>query len=323
MNPASVPLPYLPTMTALRSMSVLALAAAAGCSSDGPTTPRSDRLASQLGALADSSESAGPFGFALYSAAAIIDAGGRITQVTIELDGVNVQFDAVAFRTSWSDEACEQLHDGFGGLGRGLDSTVVGDSVGGVEGEWDYLCAPSQSLVAWQGNPVRRIVVVQGDTGSSAIDSEEWTPWNFWASYFDRDDRSDWWLNSGTQTASLLSENGPCQQAPRPAPGTVECRLATLQHGFDLAMYQFHWSDDVFPVLPVRGSIVSDTVIYGDTGIVIFPGDSTWTPPTPHTMRMATRPISGLAMRITSVDMRWVNGRATRAMLARPRDASR
>lgn len=320
-------MPYLPTMTALRSISVLALAVAAGCSSDGPTTPRSERLASQLSALADSAESAGPFGFALYSAAAIVDAGGNITQVTIELDGVNERFDAVAFRMSWSEEACEQISSGFGGMDLGRDSTVVGDSVGIVEGEWDeYLCAPSQSLVAWQGNPVRRIVVVQGDTGSSTINSEEWTPWNFWASYFDRDERSDWWLNSGTQVASLLSENGACRQAPRPAPGTVECRLATLQHGFDLAMYQYDWSDDVFPVLPpVRGesTIVSDTVISSDSGIVIVPGDSIWTPPTPHTMRMTTRPISGLAMRITSVDMGWVNGRVARAMLARPRGASR
>lgn len=312
------------TMTAMRSTAVLALAVAAACSSDGPTRPSSDRLASQLSALADSSESAGPFGFALHSAAAILEAGGSITGVTIQLDGVPEQFDAVAFRTSWSEQACEQLVSGFGGMGLGFDSTLTRDTSIVVEdNREEFLCAPSQSLVAWQGDPVRRIVVVEGDTGTSTIGGEEWAPWTFFALYFDRDDRADWWLNAGTKQASLLSDNGACRQAPRPAPGDVACRLATLQHGFDLEMHQYSWDEAVFPVLPpVRGSaMIGDTVVYSDT--VIFSDSITWTPPTPHTMRMAPRPISGLSMTITNIDMRWMNGRVARAFVARSRAASR
>ena len=291
-----VPLPVL-----------LALAAALACSSDEPTSPRSNRLASQLADLADSAsgETDGRIGFALYSASAVVSAGGRVSTVSIELDDESQRFQAVAFRMSFSPAVCQQMYGG-----------------GGIrEGEFDALCAPMQSLVAWQGDPVRRVVVVQSDTGASRLDSESWSgSWGFWAELYDRESRADWWVTSGTQYAGLVRDHGPCAGRPEPTYGMeVECRLVTLSNAFDLVMAEFIWGDGIFPsgdslirgdtiirtdtIIRGDSTIRGDTVIVVDTGIVIFPRDSVFTPPVSHTMRMASRSIAGLSMTITRIDM--------------------
>ena len=300
---------------------LLSFAAALACSSDAPTSPRSNRLASQLADLADSAsgETDGRIGFALYSASAVVSAGGRVSTLSIALDGESQRFQAVAFRMSFSPAVCQQM---YGGTEMRMSSV-------------DELCAPMQSLVAWQGDPVRRVVVVQSDTGASRLDSESWSgSWGFWAELYDRESRADWWVTSGTQYAGLVRDHGPCAGRPEPTHGMeVECRLVTLSNAFDLVMAEFTWDDGILPTgdslirgdtiirtdTIIRGdsTIRGDTVVVVDTGIVIFPRDSVNTPPVSHTMRMASRSIAGLSMTITSMDMGRLERRAMPPALRR------
>ena len=280
-------------MSRSRILLVLASAAAVGCS-DAPTKPENP-LATRLNEIADSTAGGEDYrvSSALYAASAVVRAGGAISTVELVIDSQPYSFNAVAMRMSYSAAACEQLKTMFLGLFESDTST------------YDFmteLCKPTQQIVAWEGDDMRRIAVVHGDTGTTTTSSSTSlvAPINFWGQMSDLVNDKEWWMLSGSQSSRLVSDRGACRGFSIPeAEVDFSCRLATLRHSFDLVLQEFDVPDYEYdsvavrtPSLDIGDSVVYDTVVF-DTSIV-------WEPGPTHTMAMRPTSLDGLALTITN-----------------------
>lgn len=277
-------------MRRLLPLSVLILASAFGCASERGIAPR-DPLATRLNEIADSSGSDFRVASALYAAAAVVEAGGRVSSASITVDSVPHVFNAVAFHMSYSEAACAQLKNMF--------ADWPSDSTGGFAFD---PCQATHTLIAWEGDDIARVVVVQGATGTSTLELQSYT-WNFWGEMYDRAGRTQWFMRSGTQSAEKVSEGAVCRAVVLPdRPPASTCRLATSRHSFDLVLGEipdFVFGDTVVYVDSMIGPQL-DTA-QTDTGISV---DSSyvWEPGPTHTLSMPTTIVDGLSIQITSIE---------------------
>lgn len=299
-----------------RSITLLALlallsAVAVACSSDKVTAPK-DPLATRLTEVADSSAEADyRIASALYAASAMVQAGGKVSTVQMVVDSEPRTFSAVAFRVSYSKAACDQL--------KNMLMMLEADSSGGSGGFDGYdPCRPMQTLIAWEGESMTRVAVVQGDTGTTTMNSESPYSWNFWGELYDREARTEWWLRTGTQSSGLVGDGEACRAKSIPEQGIdFTCRLVTLRHSFELVLEEFpviDFGDDSLARKP-RGADIRGDTIFGDTVYV----DSTWVwePGPQHTLSMPTHVVNGLSMEITKLDFEDGLGREVKASARR------
>jgi hypothetical protein len=286
-------------MSRLRLLLALASVAAIGCS-DEPTSPKNP-LASQLDALADSSTDDYRVRDALYAASAVLRAGGKIGSVEIMIDSQPYAFKAVATRLAYSPAACDQLKSMLYGMFED-DSVIYAFPAD--------MCAPVQQLVAWEGDDMRRVAVVVGDTGTSSSSLSSLAgPFNFWGQMSDVAYDKEWWTIGGSQTSRTVSLGAACKSFSMPEAGAdFACRLATLRQSFDLMLEEFdYYGYDDFdydstvvrsairkPSLDVRDSVVVDTVVFDSSYV--------WEPGPTHTMAMRPTSLDGLALTILRFD---------------------
>jgi hypothetical protein len=212
-------------------------------------------------------------------------------------------------RLTYSRAACDQLKQMFmtmsGGMYEG-DTSYIGFE--------EAMCRPAQMFIAWDTDDMRRIAIVQGDTGTTTMDLNLWEPMSFWGEFYDRDARKEWWMIEGSQSNALLRDRGTCRSFSIPEGGMdVSCRLATLRQSFDMTLEEweiYEYDDDygydtlyyddstnIRPRAPraPRALTVRDTT-YGDTGIVV---DTTyWAPYVTHTMALRATALEGLALTV-------------------------
>ena len=282
----------------IRSRTVLALLAAValgGCSPDRKTGP-ANAIASRLNEIADSSASANDWraANALYTASAMVRAGGRVSTVTIDVDSTPYTFSAVGVRTTLSPYACQQLREMYT-FSAGADTGVI-EPPGFAEFD---PCQPMQSLIAWEGDDMSRIAFVDADTGSSELDPYAFTLSRFYAEMYDRAANKEWWMLSGSQSNGVSGAALPCRTTPAVPEAGVRftCRLVTLHYRFDAVLEEMPAFDfDSISVLIPRPSMsFSDISTWGDTTWTYTPGPT-------HTMSMDRHVINGLWMEVTRFD---------------------
>lgn len=294
----------------------LAVAAFGACSSDKRTGPENP-LASQLAAIADSSDLEDfRVASALYTASAMVRAGGRVSSVNIVVDSQPRTFNAVGIRVSYSAAACQQLRSLWNESGGFVidTSSEAGDTAGFMP--YDP-CKAHQSIVAWEGDDVSRIAVVQGDTGTNSMGPDRYD-FSFFGEFYDRVTGKEWWSVSGTSSAGLVSRGSACRESAREEGVTFNCRLVTLSQSFDLVLQELPKFDfDSTEILPARSAPLGshttvDTSVVGDS--VYVDSGYVWEMGPTHTMAMHRHVINGLAMEVTSFDFDRGFGRSMAAV---------
>lgn len=303
-----------------RALPVLLGLALVACSADKRTGPE-DPLASQLTAIADSSEFEDfRVAAALYSASVMVRAGGQVSHVSIVVDSQPRTFKAVGIRVSYSPKACEQLRNLFN-EGYLLTENMSGD-VGDSALFMPYdPCQAYQSIIAWEGDDLSRIAWVQGDTGSNTMAPDSYD-FDFFAELYDRTTGKEWLSMSGTSMSGLVARGTACRDTAREEGVTFNCRLVTLSQSFDLVLQEwpeFDFDSTIVPIRPTAArsltaretavvfatTVVADT-IYADSGY-------TWQMGPTHTMAMRRHVINGLAMEVTGFDFERGLGRSMAA----------
>ena len=291
-------------MTTSRSTLAILAVLTLGCSSDRATDP-GNPLATRLSEVADSTvEDDYRIASALYAAAAMVEAGGRVSTIRVVVDSEPRTFNAVAYRVSFSRAVCDQL--------KGMFMDYGADSAGGfVRPEYDP-CQPTQSLIAWEGDAMRRVALIQGDTGTNSLRPDTYDSWNFYGELYDREAGSEWWLQSGSQSNSMVREGGVCRAKSIPEQGVdFTCRLVTLRQSFDLVLVQYpQWDFDSLVVITPDPDVRRDTAF---TDSVFVDPAYTWEQYPTHTLAMASHVVNGLSMVITKLDFDRAMGKSVRA----------
>lgn len=255
---------------AARLVPLAALLLAAGCASDDTTAPASDlmdatRAAAAFDRIADSLQSGGGSAGADLAAsygalAGAVRTGGRLSPVTITIDGVPTSFVATAQLTESSFSPCS------GQICAALAPSVVRPLV-------------ARSLIAWQKDDPRRVVQLTAAADSLRIGAQlfpTFAPALIPAAllvYLDGKGGT-WFGTSGTQKMSSTTSETACSTLPGARPvspivSSVRCTLADFSIAFSGTAE------------PSRFLVANNTA----TGT--------------HTLAMSAQPVSGVRLQYT------------------------
>ncbi len=232
-------------------VSIVLAASACGDQSTAPkasTDPETIQAALALDAVAAGIERAGDAAAAVpfRDAASAARAAGKLTKISVGIDGVPTTFFAVAQRVVFSSAITPCI------LGGGATGPAPSGSAGGgdaglpppLPGSCARLINGS-NLIAWQAETPHRLLLVTGDEGLlrfgflPPLAGPATSPVRFQIGTATLIDKNGgfWWATSGAGEDHLLRADGPCAGATEAIfAATAKCQHARYRWSFDIMM---------------------------------------------------------------------------------------